>query len=253
MWNFLVKTDYVKLLSVRFSVRFSVSCCSSHTGRTPAHISPHSSPWNLFMKHNQTCSRVGDPLCSALPHRSAPKDTLSEECLCFGVQVCRNTRRECCQDFFFFFFTSYRPGKEVGVMHSSGRQKGCESSLSAAPLVPLTPFFTASPSPHLYPVHFACSWHKALALLQKGVRGDCELKRDKAWGRVLINMFSHILPGSGILAGRRLWVSPSLSPSLCRFTACQRLRFEECPPAVNQRGTHEGEPVRSKHLYLSLT
>lgn len=189
-------------------------------------------------------------------HTGRPQRILSLRSACaLGSRCAETPGGNAARTFFFFFFTSYRPGKEVGVMHSSGRQKGCESSLSAAPLVPLTPFFTASPSPHLYPVHFACSWRKALAqrVLQKGARGDCELKRDKAWGRELINMFSHILPGSGILAGRRLWVSPSLSPSLCRFTACQRLRFEECPPAVNQRGTHEGEPVRSKHLYLHLT
>lgn len=111
----------------------------------------------------------------------------------------------------FFLLAINLEEKSASCIPQGDRKGG--SSPSAAPLVPLTPFFTASPSLHLYPVLFACSWHKTPAqrMLQKGAWSDCELKRDKVWGQVLINMFSHILPGSGILAGRRLWVSLSFS------------------------------------------
>lgn len=36
------------------------------------------------------------------------------------------------------------------------------------------------------------------------------------------------------------------------LTACQRQRFEECPPAVRERGPEEGELDRSNHVYLRV-
>lgn len=190
----------------------SVSYRSSPVGRTPARISLHSSPWNLFMKHNQTRSRVGDPLRSALPHRSAQRIHSPRSGCALGSRCAETPGGNAARTFFFFFLLAINLEEKSASCIPQGDRKG-GSSPSAAPLVPLTPFFfTASPSPHLYPGHFACSWHKALAqgMLQKGAWGDCELTRDKVWGRELIKMFSHILPGRGILAGRRLWVSLSL-------------------------------------------
>lgn len=37
------------------------------------------------------------------------------------------------------------------------------------------------------------------------------------------------------------WLSGQRRSLTGRFTACQRLRFEECPPAVRRRGPWEGE------------
>lgn len=83
------------------------------------------------MKHNQTRSRVGDPLCSALPHRSARRILSPRSGCALGSRCVETPGGNAART--FFFFTSYQPGREVSVMHSSGRQKGwgqpvCSSS-----------------------------------------------------------------------------------------------------------------------------
>lgn len=115
----------------------------SHTAVPPLATHLHAyhfiPPRNLFMKHNQTRSRVGDPLYSALPHRSAQRILSPRSGCAFGSRCAETPGGNAARTFFFFLLAINLEEKSASCIPQGDRKGG--SSPSAAPLVPLTPFF----------------------------------------------------------------------------------------------------------------
>lgn len=177
------------------------------------------------------------------------------------LQVCRDTERECCQhldsSLFFNGIASYCPGRAiqsgVRVMHSSGRQEGREPPVWSSSC-PINTFSQLLLHLTLIPGIFPLADMKRPSwIFYRRVGHGCTLRplmknREKVRLRndkqVEFSSTSRLAEGS--------WQTRECRSLSGRFTACQRLRFEECPPAVRKRGPWEGELDRLRHLFFKI-
>lgn len=131
---------------------------------------------------------------------------------------------KCCPH--FFFLISHQPGREVGVMHSSGRQEEWKQPVCRCSC----PITTAPPLSRFCPLSSAISWPKTLVQATRKMRtGTTE------------NDVLHISRPRAL--GRR----QSVSLSLHVYCTPEVWRSEECPPAVSCKRNIQG---RGRHVKI---
>lgn len=199
------------------------------------------------MENNQIQIHAGDPWCSALLRWSGQGILSPKEWLYFQSRCADTLRGNAARTFFFLIALEELYSQELEACIPLGGRKGVSCRCGALPINTFLQLLL-----HLTLIHGALP----LADMKRPSRifyrqqdlticsGHLWRTGRNVWGWELINRKCFAADGSG-----QTWERRSFSG---RFTACQKLRLEECPPAVRKRGPWEGELDRLRHLYITI-